>query len=738
MKLLRKIGTTVTACFVAFNVFAQSTEVYQTSVYFESGKAVLDETAQAEILQFVQKISQLHDFELDIRAYTDDIGTAQYNAQLATNRADMVRRFLADRRIEAFETKVQGMGEVALGDTGNPDEARRQNRRVDIRIAPFQPQSLSDFYGYFQRRHTQSFTIRPDRDTTLLGAKGTVLFVPAGSFQTADGKAISGQVTVELQEAYSYQDMLLHNLATVSNGEMLETGGMVHIAARLQGGQELEVKKGRELQLSMPVSEVKDDGMKLFTADRAGNDPAAPINWTTNGTSFIPNSFQVEEPFFNFAAVKIEPMALIEPLQLPAFPKALPAAPVMPAKPYLSPDVAPTLEALAATYPKEKGESESEYQARLQARLASAQRSHEQKMEANAKNMQRYEAALKVYEAELAAYQQTKAIYEQEVADFTAYLQAHQTDIQKWAESFDWAKKGFLQKVVNVVKQTDKLGDYRDYLVQQCQRFGLNEEARNVQGVALLETNDLLKDMARKFIRCANTSAKLYESRISTGADAIARQIGETRLRQVEVFSTGIADVTKQETSLEDIYKTLQNYQAQASLFNEIIANYNEVVEKAGFFEQAQKLDHICKGLTPTYDQVLEKQLEKSQDLQKTQQLYLRTVGLDRLGWINCDRLFGGGERMLVQVPCEVNGNTSFFLVFENIRSVMGLMGSRDKGIYMVGGIPKGQRVKLIGLRIVEGKAEIAIKEGLVDEIHQKAVEFRPAKLSELRDLLNV
>ncbi len=64
-------------------------------------------------------------------------------------------------------------------------------------------------------------TINPAKDTVLRLPKGGIISIPKGSFDK--------ELTLEIREAYTLQDMLLAGLVTESNGQLLESGGMIYI-----------------------------------------------------------------------------------------------------------------------------------------------------------------------------------------------------------------------------------------------------------------------------------------------------------------------------------------------------------------------------------------------------------------------------------------------------------------------------------------------------------------------------
>jgi hypothetical protein len=119
----------------------------------------------------------------------------------------------------------------------------------------------------------QVFTISNQEPHQIVCKDGTKLNIKANTFTSVDKKTIEGNVALEIKEAYTYTDMIVNNLHTVSNGNLLESGGMVYINAT-QNATQLDIDISKPIQVEMPTSNKKDD-MQLFNLDKG--------NWVANG-----------------------------------------------------------------------------------------------------------------------------------------------------------------------------------------------------------------------------------------------------------------------------------------------------------------------------------------------------------------------------------------------------------------------------------------------------------------------
>lgn len=111
----------------------------------------------------------------------------------------------------------------------------------------------------------QRFSVNAQRDTLLRTDGGCTVRVPANCFMDVSGKAVSGPVTVLVQEALTPTDLLLGGLATVYQGEALESGGSFCIMASARG-QVLQLANDMALDMAVPTR-MKKAGMQFFPGE---------------------------------------------------------------------------------------------------------------------------------------------------------------------------------------------------------------------------------------------------------------------------------------------------------------------------------------------------------------------------------------------------------------------------------------------------------------------------------------
>jgi hypothetical protein len=120
---------------------------------------------------------------------------------------------------------------------------------------------------------TQNFSISADRDTILIGENGTILTFEKNSFVDQSGSPATGEIKINFKECLDKLDMILGNMTTTSNGQPLESGGMIYLNAT-SNKEQLMIANNKSVGVEMPVDSVLEN-MQLFEGVETGNG----INW---------------------------------------------------------------------------------------------------------------------------------------------------------------------------------------------------------------------------------------------------------------------------------------------------------------------------------------------------------------------------------------------------------------------------------------------------------------------------
>lgn len=270
----------------------QAQEILRKSIYFESGKSDLSTESKKTLDSLIQGLRQTEnrDYELELAAFTDDIGSQQANQALAQQRSNAVRTYLSNQSFSPSKQTVQNVGKVALEKGLDVEQQRRRNRRVDVVITAYIPKNMEDFTRYFTEKNQTILRLKiSKKDKTRFKApKGTWIELPADAFQTATGQPLaeSDSVVLYVLEVFSLADMILLNAPTITDkGQPLETGGMVYLEARDQKGNVLSLRPNKTILLSFPTKEAILDGMELYLAER--KTPAEPTAWKSTQQAIL-------------------------------------------------------------------------------------------------------------------------------------------------------------------------------------------------------------------------------------------------------------------------------------------------------------------------------------------------------------------------------------------------------------------------------------------------------------------
>ncbi len=140
--------------------------------------------------------------------------------------------------------------------------------------------SISDIFKKY-RKKASIFTINSRKDTIIKCKEGTIITIPANSFERTNNQTLlDGNIKLCIYEYYTISDILLANLTTSSRGNMIETGGMFFLLATGKDSNDsLKLKKGKDITIAIPTPQTKNtDGMQLFN----GVHDSSGINWELN------------------------------------------------------------------------------------------------------------------------------------------------------------------------------------------------------------------------------------------------------------------------------------------------------------------------------------------------------------------------------------------------------------------------------------------------------------------------
>ena len=101
---------------------------------FESGKATLNSEAFALLDELVEYLNRKDDERIEVGGHTDNVGKAEANLILSTNRANTVRAYLLTKGIAPERVTAKGYGLTVPIADNDDEEGRQMNRRTEVKI----------------------------------------------------------------------------------------------------------------------------------------------------------------------------------------------------------------------------------------------------------------------------------------------------------------------------------------------------------------------------------------------------------------------------------------------------------------------------------------------------------------------------------------------------------------------------------------------------------------------------
>lgn len=753
MKLLKPLLFCFLAVYCLFPLNAQNSNKLSASVYFESGSHQLNAASIQKLENFIKEVKTFNDFELDLKAYTDDRGALSYNMKLSEKRAKSVEEYLLKATLQPNATQAKGLGELALEGLTNTKDERKQNRRVDVIATKFAPQNLGDLFSHLSEQNTQEFIRSNESEIVIYGDQGTIIDIPANAFQTKEGEDVT-EVKIVLQEAYSYADMIRHNFSTTSDDKMIETGGMLYIdAIDLETGKKVELKPETNIELSMPSNEKLPDDMQLFVADNRAS-AGHSVNWqptkrkfksvdarSTKGVPF--NNFRVAAKKFHPDSVKFLSDNLS--FSLPVLPKKMetPQRPSKPKAPRLMKLEGFNKEKLEQKYKRRRWERKKKYKERIE-KLA------EQKETQYQRNQATNEKRIAKYQNDSLEYEQAIIEYEKEVVTYASYIaKLENAKLEILSKKNDMFKEiyevekqsrmaGYFSMSISLREQAGELLAYHKYLKRHCKQLKLNKSLEYLENLdySVLDSLKIKLRWNNQANKIIGKNSKFWYTGIKIDNNIHNRTDYIRRYFEL----VGSTEGEEMDENLRELYSAIEKINKHLPTPNialkelKALGQIYDLEAAPNTVRQLRELSSDC--LSKVMEEKKEKGLLSDAELRR---FYMNTISISGLGFINCDRFMNfKGEKVDLLVKHKSDPNTQFYVMFKERKSVLTLSaGSTGYSVNMYDGVPKGMAVKVVGIRILNGVTETFVHECNTEQINTMAVSFKETKLAALKNLLS-
>ena len=118
------------------------------------------------------------------------------------------------------------------------------------------------------------FLVDCTKDTIIIGVKGTRITLTENTFANSKGEIVSGSIQLEIKECIAKEDIVLANLYTMSNGQILESGGMIYLNAK-QDGEQLSIANDKQIGVEV-LADSSLIGMSYYEGELVED---STINW---------------------------------------------------------------------------------------------------------------------------------------------------------------------------------------------------------------------------------------------------------------------------------------------------------------------------------------------------------------------------------------------------------------------------------------------------------------------------
>ncbi len=263
----------------------------EASVYFDTDEHYLKEISEHTLSEFAVNLKQTNQiYKIVIEAHTDSRASQMYNTALSQRRAKSVQAYLKNEEINLKDITINIYGENNPSFSNSDEDGMRNNRRVDVKAIAVgvQISELNQFLMDEASKRTQTFTIHQNEKNLIIGQQGTKVYIDENTFVFENGETLtSNEIQVVIKEAYTLEDMMMLQLSTHSEEQLLETGGMVFLQATAEG-RILKLQEDKSITIGLPSDRLKDD-MQLFDGVQNGKE----VEWkaTNQGFSEVPFEF---------------------------------------------------------------------------------------------------------------------------------------------------------------------------------------------------------------------------------------------------------------------------------------------------------------------------------------------------------------------------------------------------------------------------------------------------------------
>ncbi|HCS21369.1 MAG TPA: hypothetical protein DIW47_12555 [Bacteroidetes bacterium] len=660
---MKKLLTLLTVLLLSHLSNAQTSEK-KFVIYFATDSDVLDETSRLRLDSIENLVKNVGHYSIFLYAHTDEAGSIPYNEALSKKREVATSNYLQQKGIRANSMTSSSFGEKRPVLKEEGVESIQENRRVEILLRYKNFQSGKEILETGRADDKQIIRLTDAGAQEIQGEKGIQLLIPANAFMKASGDFVSNEsVQIELEEFPGFGEAVQHGLGTLSNGRLLESGGMFYIGATA-GGETLRLREGMEIAVQLPSQNIQS-GMTVFYGER---NEQGVVDWTNSGQAFkaTDTSTVVKLPLPGFADELLgmrKPLPEVNDYTPEACMLKIPKRPNMPHLPRKpSPPVEPQRpehikEGLFAIFNEEWREWYKDHTAYLE------------DIKRYNKRMEQYAHRIEIYHKQMEDYRSDSLVYARERETFNESLNKAIVEreelfesLSAWLEVAHW--NNGLQRISRLMRDSVY---YSSHL------------SNDIRTQALLMPSHTYSDKTK---------------RLRQEIDAL------TYLKKCdEKEALNISDRNRV-FQFQTFYYKNRNGRLLGSTF---IPKVNRCYVKDGSvpnpaLERLEAMEAVIAGKKS------ELGIFNRSDLPS-----LYTTRINNMGYINCDRFNTTPQRLMAVVRVKgVQRGDQVFVCVHRLKSVLPLYAG-ENGI-AVTELPIGEKVTLVSIGAKDGRAVMDIR----------------------------
>lgn len=268
------------ACLLTYLPLQAATETYTWVVHFDTDVDAPSPAEAALLRGFLSEFSPRDDLRLTITGHADLRGTNAYNHDLADRRCKSVLALVQAAGIQPTFHAIEVHGEEMPLVRGTHAKALEKNRRVEVIISKVTFDDIDAVHTELFESYLHAFSGKATEANRFVCVNKSTVSIPANALCDANGNPHSGVFRLKVIEALDPLAFFANKLSTVSDGELLESGGMMKIEAFDENDEPLYMREGSMAEVTLPTARFNPE-MTLFVSSDGGN-------WTDTEQASLP------------------------------------------------------------------------------------------------------------------------------------------------------------------------------------------------------------------------------------------------------------------------------------------------------------------------------------------------------------------------------------------------------------------------------------------------------------------